>query len=125
MRIGDRVHQRPRQVHQPAAPQDAIGEFENMQADRIAASRLVVADKAFSLQGSQDVVGGPAMKSRGAGDLARIQRPLRRVQGAQDLGGCDDRAHRLAAAKITGDDLLAARAGRLDFKALGVEVAGC
>jgi hypothetical protein len=64
------VHQRPRQIHQPAATQHAIGEFENMQADRIAAGRLVVTDKSLGLQRPQDVVGGAAMETGGAGDLA-------------------------------------------------------
>ena len=96
VRIGDRVHQRPRQIHQPAAPQHAIGEFENMQADRIAAGRLVVADKSLGLQRPQNVVRGAAMEAGGAGDLARIQRPLRTVQDAQHFCRRDNRAHRFA-----------------------------
>ena len=74
VRIGDRVHQRPRQIHQPAAPQHAIGEFENVQADRIAAGRLVVSDKSLGLQRAENVVRGAAMEPGGAGDLARVQR---------------------------------------------------
>ena len=96
VRVGHRVHQRARQVHQPAAPQHAIGEFEDVQADRVGAGRLVVADKPLGLQRAQDVVGGAAMQPRGARDLARIQRPLRGVQRAQHFGRRDDRADRFA-----------------------------
>ena len=115
------MHQRTSQVHEPAAPQDAMRDLENVQAHRIGPRRIVVADKALGLQGSQDVVRGPAMKPRGAGGLAGIQRPLRSVQSAQHLGGCDDRADRLAPAGITDDDPLAARAGRLGFKPFYLE----
>ena len=94
--VGNRVHQRARQVQQPAAPQHAIGEFKNVQADCVAAGRLVVADKALGLQRAQNVVGGAAMEARGAGDLARLQRPLRGVQRAQHCGRRDDRADRFA-----------------------------
>jgi hypothetical protein len=44
------VHQRARQVHQPAAPQNAIGNLQNMQAHRVAARRFVVTDEALRLQ---------------------------------------------------------------------------
>ena len=64
------MHQRPRQIHQPAATQHAIGEFENMQADRIAAGRLVETDKSLGVERPQNVVGGAAMEARAAGDLA-------------------------------------------------------
>ena len=96
VRVGNRVHQRPRQIHQPAAPQDAVGEFENMQADRVAGRRIVVADKALVLQGPQDIVRGAAMQPRGARDLAGVQRPFRAVQCAQNLGRSDDSPDRLA-----------------------------
>ena len=100
-------------------------DLENVQADRIGPPRFVVGDKAFGLQGPQDVVGGPAMKRRGPGDLARIQRPLRPVQCAQDFDGCDDRAHRLASVEIARGDAFAARDDRHGLNALGLEGASC
>jgi hypothetical protein len=108
------MHQRARQVHQPAAPQHAIGDLEDMQADRVAARRVIVPDKALGLQRPQDIVRGPAMEPGGARDLARVQRPLRGMQCAQHLGGRDHRAHRLArTALIAGPEVIrtASRAG--------------
>jgi len=75
---------------------DAIGEFENVQAERIAAGRLVVSDKSLGLQRPQNVVRGAAMETGEARDLAGIQRPLRAVQDAQHFCRRDDRAYRFA-----------------------------
>src|SRR6202011_5083420 len=99
-----------------------------MQADRIAAGRLVVPDKFLSLQRPQDVVGGAAMEAGGAGDLARIQRPLRTMQDAQHFCRRDNRADRFAPitfAEITGADSLSDRASPLGFAPLCLEGAGC
>src|SRR5919109_4634248 len=105
-----------------------MGEFEDVQADRVAAGRLVVADKTFGIQRAQEVVGSAAMEARGAGDLARIQRPLRGVQRSQHLGRRDDRADRfarIAPAGITGPRSPRHRAGPLGFKALCPEGVCC
>src|ERR671934_1047647 len=101
-----------------------VGEFEDVQADRVAAGRLVVADKTFRIQRAQDVVGSAAMEARGAGDLTRMQWPLRGVQRAQHSGRRDDRADRftrMAPAGSTGPRAPRDRAGRLGFKALCLE----
>ena len=122
------MHQRPRQIHQPAATQDAIGEFENMQADRIAAGRLVETDKSLGLERPQNVVRGAAMEAGGAGDLACIQRPLRTMQDAQHCCRRDNRAHwfsQLAPAEIAGTDPFSARAGWLGFASLCPKGAEC
>ena len=50
--------------------QHPVREFEDVQAYRVAARRLVIADKALSLQRAQDVVGGAAMQACGARDRA-------------------------------------------------------
>ena len=92
-----------------------------MEADRIAARRLVVADKVLGLQRPQDVVGGAAMEAGNAGDLARIQRPLRAMQNAQHLCRRDNRAYRFARtalAEIADADPLSDRTGRLGFASL-------
>jgi hypothetical protein len=47
-----------------------------MQADRIAAGRLVIPDKFVGLQRPQDVVGGPTMEARGAGKDLGLQMEL-------------------------------------------------
>jgi hypothetical protein len=68
----------------------------------------------------QDVVRGAAMEPGSAGDLARVQRPFRTVQRAQDLGCGDHRAHRLteiAPAEIAGNGPRTSRPGRLRFQA--------
>jgi hypothetical protein len=44
-------------------PQHAIGEFEDVQTDRVAGGRLVVADNTFGMQRAQDVVGGAAVEA--------------------------------------------------------------
>jgi hypothetical protein len=62
-----------------------MGECEDVQADRVAAGCLVVADKPCGIQRAQDVIGGAAMEARGAGDRARMQRPLRGVLGVKAL----------------------------------------
>src|SRR5271163_4709798 len=109
-----------------------------MQADRIAAGRLVISDKSLGLQRPQDVVGGAAMEARGAGDLARMQRPLRTMQDAQHSCRRDNRAHWFAPvppAEIagtgswsdrTGSDRTGSdRTGRLGFASPCLEGAGC
>ena len=99
-----------------------------MQADRIAAGRLVVPDKFLSLQRPQNVVGGAAMEAGGARDLACIQRPLRTMQDAQHFCRCDNRAHRftpIAPAEIAGTVALWDRADPLDFAPLCLEGARC
>ena len=60
-------------------------DLEDVQAYRVGPRRFVVADKALGLQRAQDVVRGPAMEPRGAGDLAGIQRPLRQAATAAAL----------------------------------------
>jgi hypothetical protein len=45
-------------------PQHAIGEYEDVQADRGAAGRFVVANKIFGMQRAQDVGGDAAMEAR-------------------------------------------------------------
>ena len=101
------MHQRARQIHQPAATQHAISEFENVQADGIAAGRLIVPYKSLGLQRSQNVVGGAPVEAGSTGDLAGIQRPLRSVQDAQYFCCRDNRADRftqVALAEIVGTD---------------------
>jgi hypothetical protein len=120
------VHQRPRQIHEPTAAQDAIGEFENVQAKRIAVGRLVVSDKSGGLQRPQNVVRSAAMEAGRARDLACIQRPLRVMQDAQHFCRRDDRAHRftrISPDEFSGVDSLLA--GWLGFTALCLEGAEC
>src|SRR5207302_4342927 len=99
-----------------------------MQADRIAAGRLVIPDKFLGLQRPQDVVGGPPMKARGAGDLARIQRPLRNMQDAQHFCRRDNRAYWFAlpaSGEISSNGALTRYAARLPFARLRRKGAGC
>src|SRR5258708_160775 len=99
-----------------------------MQADRIAAGRLVVPDKSLGLQRPQNVVGGATMEARRAGDPARIQRPLRTVPDAQHFARRDNRSHwfaRVATAEIAGTDSLSDHIRRLGIASLCLEGAGC
>jgi len=79
------MHQRARDVDQPAAPQHPIRQFENMQTDGVSTGGLVITDKALGLQSPQDVVRGPAVQARAARDLARVQRAFGRVQNPENF----------------------------------------